>query len=305
MNTAHEPNTDDNKVFPANQPWQKTDDLASVQFEDDDFMELNQMRNSSTKASARNAANPVAGAKNGGTASRFYWGGGILLLACAGLVGHQVWKRTHPQPYTSSLGVVEVVPQLVVPQLAPVEIPAAAPSVATGAVTIVTPPESPEKVIQAELLTRIEKAEQANKKMVSALRSKGYIKTDPNSTTALADDWLIDDLLPYGYQPPAVVVAKQVAPATAPRRVVKPAIQTPAVEKEAKTVNQLLSVDWWGGRPSVVIGSGQPGDKRVVVLQQGDTYNGATLKSVDVTEQRVTFSVNGREVSMGLTQGGQ
>ena len=54
---------------------------------------------------------------------------------------------------------------------------------------------------------------------------------------------------------------------------------------------QLLAIDVWDGRPSVVVGTGLPGDKRVRVLQPGEQLHGVGLHSVDVAAGKATFSV--------------
>ena len=53
----------------------------------------------------------------------------------------------------------------------------------------------------------------------------------------------------------------------------------------------LLAIDVWDGRPSVVVGTGLPGDKRVRVLQPGEQLHGVGLHSVDVAAGKATFSV--------------
>ncbi|MCR6480977.1 hypothetical protein NU688_32805 [Variovorax sp. ZS18.2.2] len=68
---------------------------------------------------------------------------------------------------------------------------------------------------------------------------------------------------------------------------------------------QLLSVDMWGGKPSVVLSSGLPGDKRVRVMQPGDAYNGIALKSVDPVSKTATFGYEGgRTFTLSISQGG-
>ena len=64
---------------------------------------------------------------------------------------------------------------------------------------------------------------------------------------------------------------------------------------------QLLSIDVWDGRPSVVVGTGVPGDKRVRVLQPGEQLHGVGLHSVDAAAGRATFSVgNGSLVTLDV-----
>ena len=78
---------------------------------------------------------------------------------------------------------------------------------------------------------------------------------------------------------------------------VAPAAKTPP----AVTRQQLLSVDMWDGRPSVVVGNGDPKNPQVRVLQQGDSFNGITLNAVDVDGQRATFTDGVRSISLDVS----
>ncbi|GKS92652.1 hypothetical protein [Acidovorax sp. SUPP2539] len=79
----------------------------------------------------------------------------------------------------------------------------------------------------------------------------------------------------------------------------KPAAAAPP--EAPKLAGQLLSVDIWDGRPSIVVGTGETADQRVRVLQQGDSYNGIILKSIDVAARRATFDVGqGRLVQLSV-----
>lgn len=59
-------------------------------------------------------------------------------------------------------------------------------------------------------------------------------------------------------------------------------MQTPVpvetVTPEPQYNGRLLSVDMWDGKLSVVVSTGDPNDKRVRVLQPGESYNGITLR---------------------------
>ncbi|GKT25036.1 hypothetical protein [Acidovorax sp. SUPP3334] len=97
---------------------------------------------------------------------------------------------------------------------------------------------------------------------------------------------------------PAAVTATR--PQVRPRSpAAKPAT---AIQPETPTLaGQLLSVDLWDGRPSIVVGTGEAADQRVRVLQQGDSYNGITLKAIDVAARRATFDVGqGRLVQLSV-----
>ncbi len=69
--------------------------------------------------------------------------------------------------------------------------------------------------------------------------------------------------------------------------------------------NQLLAIDMWDGVPSVVVGTGLPGDKRVKVLKQGDAYNDIVLLSVNPVAKTATFRLrNGRSLTLSVNEGG-
>ena len=90
---------------------------------------------------------------------------------------------------------------------------------------------------------------------------------------------------PAGQYPRAAAAQTPTRPvAAAPRATPAPA---PAAQ------GQLLAIDTWDGRPSVVVGTGMPGDQRVRVLQPGESFNGISLQSVDVQAGRATFSAAG------------
>lgn len=82
------------------------------------------------------------------------------------------------------------------------------------------------------------------------------------------------------------------APSQAPAKPVAalPRTGSPA---PARPQGQLLAIDIWDGRPSVVVGTGMPGDQRVRVLQPGESFNGISLQSVDVQAGRATFIASG------------
>jgi Meckel syndrome type 1 protein len=67
---------------------------------------------------------------------------------------------------------------------------------------------------------------------------------------------------------------------------------------------QLLSVDMWGGTPSVVVTSGLPDDKRIRTLRPGDTLNGVTLQSADPATGSATFSSDGKSFTLSTRTGG-
>ena len=79
---------------------------------------------------------------------------------------------------------------------------------------------------------------------------------------------------------------------------------TPAATPAAQ--GQLLAIDTWDGRPSVVVGTGMPGDQRVRVLQPGESFNGISLQSVDVQAGRATFlAAGGKPFTLQLHEAAQ
>ena len=81
----------------------------------------------------------------------------------------------------------------------------------------------------------------------------------------------------------------------------RPAAVAAAPAPAPKYNGQILSVDMWGGKPSVVISTGDPNDKRVRILSPGESLNGITLKDANVQSRTATFEVgNGRTVQMGV-----
>lgn len=81
----------------------------------------------------------------------------------------------------------------------------------------------------------------------------------------------------------------------------------PAVVAEPplpKMAGQLLAVDVWGGAPSVVVGTGDPGDRRIRVLRPGDTHNGVSLLRADPTTGQATFGVGTATFTMAVKDGG-
>jgi hypothetical protein len=81
-------------------------------------------------------------------------------------------------------------------------------------------------------------------------------------------------------RPPAVatVAAPASSPAPAPARA------------------QLLAVDLWDGKPSVVLGTDAAGDRRVRFMSEGDRQSDIAVKQASPQDQRAVFDVAGREV---------
>jgi hypothetical protein len=88
---------------------------------------------------------------------------------------------------------------------------------------------------------------------------------------------------------------------------IKSARTTPAAPAPVEIVvaprvdAQLLSVDMWNGRPSVVLGTTQAGDRRMRMLQPGESQAGIGLQSADVVGQKATFVIDGKAVTLSKT----
>lgn len=85
-----------------------------------------------------------------------------------------------------------------------------------------------------------------------------------------------------------------------------PAKPTPAVAAEPsppRMAGQLLAVDVWGGAPSVVVGTGDPGDRRIRVLRPGDTHNGVSLLRADPATGQATFAAGTATFTMMVKDG--
>jgi hypothetical protein len=152
-------------------------------------------------------------------------------------------------------------------------------------------PDAPEDPKLQEQLARLEaRLDQ----LVAGFKATGYIKDTAGQDGAVLQ---LTDFLPHPstVSPPAPVV---VAPRpTALRKMVRRPVVADTPQKPS---HQVLSVDMWDGRPSVVVGVAGAPAGQVRVLQPGDSYNGVTLTGVDVPEQRATFSDGTRSVSIAV-----
>ena len=91
-------------------------------------------------------------------------------------------------------------------------------------------------------------------------------------------------------------------PSRAARQVQTP-VPVETVTPEPQYNGRLLSVDMWDGKLSVVVSTGDPNDKRVRVLQPGESYNGITLREASVQNRNASFDVGGGKlVKLGLEE---
>ena len=78
--------------------------------------------------------------------------------------------------------------------------------------------------------------------------------------------------------------------------------QQPTPVAAAEDSAQLLSVDVWDGKPSVVVGRGRGRDTDVRFLNEGDTQGRVTVKKADVGSQRAILSTGKGEIVMSRDQ---
>lgn len=93
--------------------------------------------------------------------------------------------------------------------------------------------------------------------------------------------------------------AQRGAAARAARQAVAAAAAAPAsapASAPAPARAQLLAVDLWDGKPSVVIGTDAAGDRRVRFMSEGDRQSDIAVKQASPQDQRAVFDVAGREV---------
>lgn len=119
--------------------------------------------------------------------------------------------------------------------------------------------------------------------------------------------------------PQAATLQKAAAtppPAAKPRRV--RAAPHPQAEGEApkpsirlvapaapKALPELLAIDEWAGKPSVIVGLAGDNGTQTRVLSPGDTLNGVQLKAVDAARGQAHFIAGGVPVTLTLNGGAQ
>lgn len=146
----------------------------------------------------------------------------------------------------------------------------------------------------AAIRARLDALEQRVNEVIEGLKARGYI----SPTAALDGPLTAQDFLPHPSQARSPAAADQRpsgASVTARRPAPAPVAPPPS--------QQLLSIDMWNGRPSVVVGHGPGQPSQVRVMEPGDTLGGLTLRSVDVASGSATF-VNGQSQPVTLSIAG-
>lgn len=151
--------------------------------------------------------------------------------------------------------------------------------------------QAPQPVpVDPQLLEQIGQLEKRLAQLIAGFKAQGYIKEAAGQEGA---ELQVADFVPH----PSTVAPPAPVAAQARPRLVRRAAPPPA---PPKPTHQVLSIDMWDGRPSVVVGVVGAPTSQVRVLQPGDSYNGARLTSVDVAGQRATFTDGVRSVSIAV-----
>ncbi|AOW13415.1 hypothetical protein LPB72_10320 [Hydrogenophaga crassostreae] len=222
----------------------------------------------------------------------------LLVLGALGYQGYRMWHKdsdTLPTESAAQLAPIvagSVLPPVLAPSSDPVEsVDALAPT--AGAPTALQENPEPDAATLAiiEQNERLDRLEARLNEVIEGLRAQGYIIGEAGANG--------QPLIPAAFAP------RIVSPAPAPARrapVHRPKPKAPVAKAlPPVTRQQLLSVDMWDGRPSVVLGNGDSANPQVKVMQPGDSFNGITLKAVDVQGQRATFSDGARSMALGVT----
>lgn len=215
------------------------------------------------------------------------WVVALLVLGALGYQGYRMWQKREAAAQTT--GAMEVASQAE-PALPAVlgSSPLPLPAVAPIQPVVPEPPAGPTPE-QIELNARLDHMETRLNQVIEGLRAQGYIIGEAGANG--------EPLLPTAFAPHQVTPPARARPAPVRRSAPKaPVVKAPAVTRQ-----QLLSVDMWDGRPSVVVGNGDQENPQVKVLQQGDSFNGITLNSVDVAGQRATFTDGARSISLDVS----
>ncbi|WP_127806718.1 hypothetical protein [Hydrogenophaga sp. NH-16] len=171
----------------------------------------------------------------------------------------------------------------------PPALPATAPAEAVPAAPAAQDPK---------LQEQLERLEKRLDQLVAGFKAQGYIKEGAGQDGA---DLQVADFLPHpSILPPPAAPQPVVSPAASRPAPRKPAVRRPVAAVAPRPTHQVLSVDMWDGRPSVVVGEVGGNPAHVRVLSPGDSYQGVTLTSVDVAGQRATFSDGARSVSIAV-----
>lgn len=149
-----------------------------------------------------------------------------------------------------------------------------------------------------KLQEQLERLEKRLDQLVAGFKAQGYIREGAGQD---GTEFLVSDFLPHPSTVPPPAPPQPVAVAPTPRAAPrKPALRRPVAAVAPKPTHQVLSVDMWDGRPSVVVGEVGGNPAQVRVLSPGDSYHGVTLTAVDVAGQRATFSDGARSVSIAV-----
>jgi len=211
--------------------------------------------------------------------SRLLWGAAALLLMASALL---LW-RSHTAPSK-----VQTLPELALDQP-----PSAHASVDAVPVPAPTIAASAPKTFVASLQDVYGEVKSGVATVKSLLDGQ---RAQQETLAKLEHD--VGDIAAAVAQMKQVQAQAAAAPRPPAHRVVKaPATPVAAASAPAQRQAQLLAIDIWDGKPSVVIGTTDRAD-RVRFLREGDQQAGVTLKQADTRRQRAVFDMAGRELEL-------
>lgn len=229
-----------------------------------------------------------------------------LMLAAMAYTGYGMLRPIEALPRLPSYGATSGEPALALPQASVQQVSDSLQGTVLPIETLAQEPAGVAAPIatstDAELNARLDRLEALVGSLIEGLRANGCITTN-DGVGELPLTAASASFAPYRAAPALAAVAPV---RRAPVRKVAQSKPAPAkpVAQPTKTgpSQQLLSVDLWNGRPSVVVSNGDPRAPLIKVMQPGDTFNGITLNSADVATQRATFSDGARSISLDAAQ---
>jgi hypothetical protein len=229
-----------------------------------------------------------------------------LVLAAMGYSGYNMLRSTGELPQLPAYAASNGEPSLTLPAT---NVQALDEALKGPVVAIETPAQEPTDVVvpaapsapiassaDVELNAKLDRLETRLSEIIEGLRASGYITT---SDGVGGQSLSAASFAPYRAAPAPIAAApvRRASVRQVVQRASRPAVPI-AQRTQTSTGQQLLSVDLWNGRPSVVVSNGDRSAPQVKVMQLGDTYNGITLTSADVASQRATFSDGARSLSL-------
>lgn len=242
------------------------------------------------------ASTPMKGEKKRSNMGMLYLVA-LLILGALAYQAYRAWTKSDAtlpsaDPTQAASALAEPMGSPALPAvLGALPAPEAPTAPGVGPVAVVVP-DGPTQA-QTALNERLDRLEARLSEVVEGLRAQGYIIGAAGSNG--------EPLSPDAFAPRVVAPITPVSVAPVRRAAARKRPKAVAKALPPVTRQQLLSVDMWDGRPSVVMGNGDASNPRVKVMQPGDSFNGITLDEVDVRGQRATFSDGARSVSLDVS----